>query len=104
MKQRANSSIIGKQFVRKLKPSLIRDQPNTKIATEKYYELCYIECPGTEINRKGNRSQNVGEYDSFYGGLVKNQRAQKIVSILVHKDLKKYRAQGGRLNQRIIKF
>lgn len=44
----------------------------------------------TETKRKGQGSENLGDYDHFYSGIPKDKRAQQGVSLLIRKNLRKY--------------
>ncbi|XP_056635532.1 craniofacial development protein 2-like [Diorhabda sublineata] len=56
----------------------------------------------TETKKKGQGSEN--HYDHFYSGISKDKRAQKGVSILIKKSLRKYVSSWEAVNQRIIKI
>ncbi|XP_057663198.1 uncharacterized protein LOC130898146 [Diorhabda carinulata] len=58
----------------------------------------------TETKKKGQDSENLGHYDHFYSGISKDKRAQKGVSILIKKSLRKYVSSWEAVNQRIIKI
>lgn len=42
-----------------------------------------------ETKKKGPKSENLGFYDHFYNGIIKDKKAQQRVSILIHKSMKK---------------
>lgn len=44
----------------------------------------------TETKKKGQGSENLGQYDHFYSGVSKDRRAQQGVSILISKHLRKF--------------
>jgi len=58
----------------------------------------------TETKRKGQGSENVGEYDHFFSGVPKEIRAQKGVSILIHRRFRKNITSWEAINERIIKL
>ena len=58
----------------------------------------------TETKKKGHGSENYGDYDLFYSGVAKDQRAQQGVAILLRRSLRKFVGTWEAVNQRIIKM
>ncbi|XP_063924682.1 uncharacterized protein LOC135138634 [Zophobas morio] len=58
----------------------------------------------TETKKKGNGFENWGHNDHFYSGVLKDQRAQQGVSILIRTTLRKYITTWEAINQRFIKI
>ena len=58
----------------------------------------------TETKKKGNGSENLGSYDTFYSGVSKDQRAQQGVAILIRRELRKHINSWEAIDQRIIKM
>lgn len=58
----------------------------------------------TETKRKGQGSENLGEYDHFFSGVPKTSRASKGVSIIVHRKWRKYIKTWEAINERMIKI
>lgn len=58
----------------------------------------------TETKKKGQGSENLGEYDHFYSGVPKEKRAQQGVSILISKKFRKFITSWEAVSERIIKM
>ena len=58
----------------------------------------------TETKKKGHGSENYGDYDLFYSGVPKDQRARQGVAIMMRKSLRRFVVNWEAVNQRIIKM
>lgn len=58
----------------------------------------------TETKKKGRGSESWGDYDHFFSGVSKDQRAKRGVSILVHKRYRKLISNWEPINERLIKI
>lgn len=58
----------------------------------------------TETKRKGQGSENIGEYDYFYSGVPKEKRAQQGVGILIRKKLRRLITTWEAISERLIKM
>jgi len=58
----------------------------------------------TETKKKGQGSENLGEYDCFYSGVSKDKRAQQGVAVLIRKKYRKCITSWEPINERLIKI
>ena len=58
----------------------------------------------TETKKKGHGSESLGDYDLFYSGVPKHQRAQQGVAILIRKKFRKNIKNWEAINARMIKM